>query len=113
MVMVCHAKNLAVPDVSKEEPNSYVKVYLLPDSAKATKRKTRVIHKNCHPSFMEMLEYRMPWEIVRSRTLQVCCLTPKQCSDVISEHRLPRGVSANLADFFNELDHVCSWCLLQ
>jgi hypothetical protein len=41
MVMVCHAKNLAVPDVSKEEPNSYVKVYLMPDPAKATKRKTR------------------------------------------------------------------------
>jgi len=29
MVMVCHAKNLAVPDVSKEEPNSYVKVNML------------------------------------------------------------------------------------
>jgi hypothetical protein len=29
MVMVCHAKNLAVPDVSKEEPNSYVKVDML------------------------------------------------------------------------------------
>lgn len=26
MVMIMHAKNLAIPDVSKEEPNSYVKV---------------------------------------------------------------------------------------
>ena len=25
-VMVCHAKNLALPDGSKEEPNSYAKV---------------------------------------------------------------------------------------
>jgi hypothetical protein len=46
-------------------------VYLIPDAQKVTKRKTRVIHKNCHPSFMEMLEYRMPWEVVKNRTLQV------------------------------------------
>ena len=54
-VMVCHAKNLAMPDGSKEEPNSYVKVYLRPDPVKVTKRKTKVVRKNCHPSFMEMV----------------------------------------------------------
>merc|ERR1712223_705261 len=57
-VMICHAKDLAIPDGSKDEPNSYVKVYLRPDPHKATKRKTRVVRKNRHPSFMEMLEYR-------------------------------------------------------
>ena len=51
--------------------NIILKVYLMPDPAKATKRKTRVIHKNCHPSFMEMLEYRMPWEVIKNKTLQV------------------------------------------
>jgi phosphatidylinositol-4-phosphate 3-kinase len=55
-VMVCHAKNLAIPDGSKDEPNSYVKVYMRPDPHKATKRKTRVVRKNCHPSFMEMVK---------------------------------------------------------
>ena len=54
-VMVRHAKNLAIPDGSRDEPNSYVKVYLRPDHHKATKRKTRVVRKNCHPSFMEMV----------------------------------------------------------
>jgi hypothetical protein len=44
----------------------------MPDPTKVTKRKTRVIHKNCHPSFMEMLEYRMPLDAVRHKTLQVC-----------------------------------------
>ena len=52
-VMVCHAKNLANPDGSGKEPNSYVKVYLRPDPLKDTKRNTRVVKKNCHPSFME------------------------------------------------------------
>lgn len=38
-----------------QEPNTYVKVYLKPDPTKATKRKTKVVKKNCHPSFMEMV----------------------------------------------------------
>jgi hypothetical protein len=57
-VMICHAKDLAIPDGSKDEPNSYVKVYLRPDPHKATKRKTRVVRKNRHPSFMEMVSSR-------------------------------------------------------
>ena len=56
-VMVCHAKNLANPDGSGKEPNSYVKVYLRPDPLKDTKRNTRVVKKNCHPSFMEPVSY--------------------------------------------------------
>lgn len=39
-----------------QEPSTYVKVYLLPDAAKVTKRKTKVVRKNCHPSFMEMVK---------------------------------------------------------
>jgi hypothetical protein len=31
--------------------------------------------KNCHSSFMEMLKYQMPWEVVKNRTLQVKYLT--------------------------------------
>ena len=54
----------------QEEPNAYVKVKLHPDPTKVTKRKTKVVRKNCNPSFMEMLEYRIDEEIVRCRTLQ-------------------------------------------
>jgi len=69
-VMVHHAKDLAMPDNSRDEPNSYVKVYLMPDPRKGTKRRTRVVRRNQHPSFMEMLEYRMPLDVIRCRTLQ-------------------------------------------
>ncbi|XP_046487205.1 phosphatidylinositol 4-phosphate 3-kinase C2 domain-containing subunit beta isoform X2 [Neodiprion pinetum] len=68
-VMVHHARGL--PKVANaQEPNTYVKVYLKPDPTKATKRKTKVVKKNCHPSFMEMLEYRMPIEVIKDRTLE-------------------------------------------
>jgi len=69
-VMVHHIENLSFSDPSKEEPNAYVKVYLHPDPTKITKRKTKVVKKNCNPSFMEMLEYRIPLDVVKCRTLQ-------------------------------------------
>lgn len=46
----------ALPKVANsQEPNTYVKVYLKPDPSKETKRKTKVVKKNCHPSFMELV----------------------------------------------------------
>lgn len=52
--MIHHARGL--PKVANaQEPNTYVKVYLKPDPTKVTKRKTKVVKKNCHPSFMEMV----------------------------------------------------------
>ncbi|XP_033209286.1 phosphatidylinositol 4-phosphate 3-kinase C2 domain-containing subunit beta isoform X2 [Belonocnema kinseyi] len=68
-VMVHHVRGLSkVPNAP--EPNTYVKVYLKPDPTKATKRKTKVIKKNCHPTFMETLEYRMPLHVIKERTLE-------------------------------------------
>lgn len=51
-VMVHHARGLPLINNS-QEPSTYVKVYLVPDPSKTTKRKTKVVRKNCHPSFME------------------------------------------------------------
>jgi phosphatidylinositol-4-phosphate 3-kinase len=42
-----------------------VKVYLHPDPSKQTKRKTKVVKKSCNPTFMEMLEYRIPLQYAR------------------------------------------------
>lgn len=53
-VMVHHVRGL--PRLSNgQEPSTYVKIYLRPDDNKETKRKTKVVKRNCHPSFMEMV----------------------------------------------------------
>jgi phosphatidylinositol-4-phosphate 3-kinase len=54
MVMVHHARSLSTV-AGGQEPSTYVKVYLLPDQSKVTKRKTKVVRRNCHPTFMEMV----------------------------------------------------------
>ncbi|XP_045492000.1 phosphatidylinositol 4-phosphate 3-kinase C2 domain-containing subunit alpha [Colias croceus] len=68
-VLILHAQSLATTPQGLP-PNPYVKVYLVPDPTKETKRKTRVLKRNSHPSFMEMLEYRLPLEVVKTRSLQ-------------------------------------------
>lgn len=68
-VLILHAQSLALTPQGLP-PNPYVKVYLVPDPSKETKRKTRVLKRNSHPSFMEMLEYRLPYEVVVTRNLQ-------------------------------------------
>lgn len=55
-IMVHHARGLPVVG-NAQEPSTYVKVYLQPDPKKTTKRKTKVVKRNCHPSFMEMVSF--------------------------------------------------------
>lgn len=68
--MVHHAKDL--PRIAgNQEPSTYVKVYLLPDHNKATKRKTKVVKKNCYPSFMEMvIIFKIPYLILLECSIQ-------------------------------------------
>lgn len=71
VIMVMHAKNLHSPRSSS--PDCYVKTYLIPDPNKVTKRKTRVVTKSCHPTFMEMIVYHgIALETVQRKILQVC-----------------------------------------
>lgn len=59
IVMIHHV--VALPNTpGGQPPNTYVKVYLKPDSSKATKRKTKVVRKNCNPSFMETVSGTLP-----------------------------------------------------
>lgn len=37
------------------DPDPYVKTYLLPDPQKTTKRKTKVARKTCNPTYNEMV----------------------------------------------------------
>lgn len=68
-IMVMHAKNLSSPKGTAPDP--YIKTYLLPDTNKTTKRKTKIVSKNCHPTFMEMLVYNLPLDVVRHKALHV------------------------------------------
>uniref|UniRef100_A0A8C5P979 Phosphatidylinositol-4-phosphate 3-kinase catalytic subunit type 2 beta n=1 Tax=Leptobrachium leishanense TaxID=445787 RepID=A0A8C5P979_9ANUR len=54
-IMVMHIRGLPLQD--NNEPNPYVKIYLLPDPQKTTKRKTKVARKTCNPTYNEMLIY--------------------------------------------------------
>ena len=54
-IMIMHARNLYSSRTA--DPDTYVKTYLLPDPYKQTKRKTKVIYKSKHPTFMEMITY--------------------------------------------------------
>ncbi|CAG9823212.1 unnamed protein product [Phaedon cochleariae] len=90
-VMVQHARGL--PRLSNgQEPSTYVKVYLHPDAPKATKRKTKVVRKNCHPSFMEMLEYRMQLDVIKVRKLQATVWS----YDALQENEYMGGVELDL-----------------
>ncbi|XP_051160561.1 phosphatidylinositol 4-phosphate 3-kinase C2 domain-containing subunit beta isoform X2 [Leptopilina boulardi] len=98
-VMVHHARGL--PKVANaQEPNTYVKVYLKPDPTKATKRKTKVVKKNCHPSFMEMLEYRMSLDAIKERTLEATIWN----HDTLQENEFLGGIRLPLSrlDLTNE-----------
>uniref|UniRef100_T1J9I0 Uncharacterized protein n=1 Tax=Strigamia maritima TaxID=126957 RepID=T1J9I0_STRMM len=68
-IMVMHARNLT--SSKNTGPDVYVKTYLLPDMHKITKRKTKMVRRTTHPTFMEMLQYQMSLSIVRDRVLQV------------------------------------------
>uniref|UniRef100_UPI00398F1EB9 phosphatidylinositol 4-phosphate 3-kinase C2 domain-containing subunit beta-like isoform X10 n=1 Tax=Pristiophorus japonicus TaxID=55135 RepID=UPI00398F1EB9 len=54
-VMVKHVKNIFLADGSA--PDAYVKIYLLPDVERVTKRKTKVVPKNSNPTYNQILEY--------------------------------------------------------
>ncbi|CAG0893611.1 unnamed protein product [Cyprideis torosa] len=91
-VTIHHAKNLRTSQDA--EPNAYAKVYLLSDPRKATKRKTRIVKKNSHPTFMEPIEYRLPLSYVQSKTLFISLYH----YDPLSENEFLGAVRLNLRD---------------
>jgi len=50
---------------------SYVKCYLLPDTSKASKRKTKVKRGTCSPHYNESFKYQINVAELYTRTLQV------------------------------------------
>ncbi|XP_068170480.1 phosphatidylinositol 4-phosphate 3-kinase C2 domain-containing subunit beta isoform X2 [Antennarius striatus] len=58
-IMVMHIRGLPLQDGS--DPDPYVKLYLLPDPQKTSKKKTKAARRTCNPTYNEMLVYeRIP-----------------------------------------------------
>ncbi|KAK9294826.1 hypothetical protein QLX08_010690 [Tetragonisca angustula] len=79
LIIVIHKiANLPLPQNDPHNiPDPYVKLYLLPDRHKETKRKTAVMKDNCNPVFDEQFEYVVSQADLNSRTLEVSVCTQK------------------------------------
>lgn len=103
ILQIHHARSLPIT-TGGQEPNTYVKTYLIPDRSKITKRKTKVIKKSCFPSFMETLEYRMPIQAIRLKTLQITVWE----HDTLQENEFLGGVQLPLVDQ-NLKEEIVGW----
>lgn len=74
-IMVMHIRGLQLLQ-DGNDPDPYVKIYLLPDPQKTTKKKTKVARKTCNPTYNEMLVYDgIPKGDLRQRELQLSVLS--------------------------------------
>ncbi|XP_075569478.1 phosphatidylinositol 4-phosphate 3-kinase C2 domain-containing subunit alpha isoform X4 [Pelecanus crispus] len=93
-IMVMHIKDLVTEDGA--DPNPYVKTYLLPDTHKTSKRKTKISRKTRNPTFNEMLVYSgYSMETLKQRELQLSVLS----AESLRENFFLGGVTLSLKDF--------------
>ncbi|XP_063294346.1 phosphatidylinositol 4-phosphate 3-kinase C2 domain-containing subunit alpha [Pelobates fuscus] len=93
-VMVMHIKDLVTED--NNDPNPYVKTYLLPDPHKTSKRKTKIARKTCNPTFNEMLVYSgYNKDTLKQRELQLSVLS----AESLRENFFLGGLTLPLKDF--------------
>uniref|UniRef100_A0A8C2W3P5 Phosphatidylinositol 4-phosphate 3-kinase C2 domain-containing subunit alpha n=2 Tax=Chinchilla lanigera TaxID=34839 RepID=A0A8C2W3P5_CHILA len=93
-IMVMHIKDLVTEDGA--DPNPYVKTYLLPDTHKTSKRKTKISRKTRNPTFNEMLVYSgYSKETLRQRKLQLSVLS----AESLRENFFLGGITLPLKDF--------------
>ncbi|XP_062616262.1 phosphatidylinositol 4-phosphate 3-kinase C2 domain-containing subunit alpha-like isoform X2 [Saccostrea cucullata] len=90
-IMIMHAKDLPA---TSELPSPYVKTYLLPDPDKETKRKTKIIKHSTHPTFNEVIEYKMSLDELKQKILQVSVWD----HDVLKENNLLGAVYIKLRE---------------
>ncbi|XP_042669226.1 phosphatidylinositol 4-phosphate 3-kinase C2 domain-containing subunit alpha isoform X2 [Centrocercus urophasianus] len=93
-IMVMHIKDLVTEDGA--DPNPYVKTYLLPDTHKTSKRKTKISRKTRNPTFNEMLVYSgYSVETLKQRELQLSVLS----AESLRENFFLGGITLSLKDF--------------
>ncbi|KAL4225582.1 Phosphatidylinositol 4-phosphate 3-kinase C2 domain-containing subunit alpha [Mactra antiquata] len=103
LIMIMHAKDL--PLVGSEPPSPYVKTYLLPDPEKQTKRKTKVFKDSTHPTYNELIEYKISRENLRYKLLQVTIWD----HDVLKENNFLGAVYIKLRDIDFNGDCTGQW----
>uniref|UniRef100_A0A4W5NKD1 Phosphatidylinositol-4-phosphate 3-kinase catalytic subunit type 2 beta n=1 Tax=Hucho hucho TaxID=62062 RepID=A0A4W5NKD1_9TELE len=70
-IMVMHIRGLQ-PLQEGTDPDPYVKLYLLPDPQKTSKRKTKAARRTCNPTYNEMLVYdRIPRGDLQQRVIHL------------------------------------------
>lgn len=78
LVVVVHkVANIPMKDASTI-PDPYVKIYILPERTKETKRRTQVVKDNCNPVFDESFEYVLNQGELATKQLEVTVCTQKQ-----------------------------------
>ncbi|NXS72403.1 P3C2A kinase, partial [Pandion haliaetus] len=101
-IMVMHIKDL-VKDGA--DPNPYVKTYLLPDTHKTSKRKTKISRRTRNPTFNEMLVYSgYSMETLKQRELQLSVLS----AESLRENFFLGGITLSLKDF-NLCKETVNW----
>ncbi|XP_068219497.1 extended synaptotagmin-2-B [Palaemon carinicauda] len=77
LVVVVHQVQGLEKEEDGELPDPYVKLYLLPDRSKDSKRKTDVIKDDCNPKFDERFEYSVSPNELTHRRLEVSVINKK------------------------------------
>ncbi|XP_070001633.1 extended synaptotagmin-2 isoform X6 [Penaeus vannamei] len=77
LIIVVHQIENLPKEEDGELPDPYVKLYLLPDRSKDSKRKTDVIKDDCNPKYDERFEYPIPPNELTQRTLEVSVINKK------------------------------------
>nr|XP_022907174.1 extended synaptotagmin-2 isoform X1 [Onthophagus taurus] len=109
IVVIHQIANLPLKDPSNI-PDPYVKLYLLPDRSRETKRKTVVVKDNCNPIFDESFEYLISQGELSSQQLEVTVCTQKQL--FYSSTNVMGQVIVDLSQF-NLTQPINSWFDLQ
>ncbi|XP_056129210.1 phosphatidylinositol 4-phosphate 3-kinase C2 domain-containing subunit beta [Lampris incognitus] len=74
-IMVMHIRGLQ-PLQDGTDPDPYVKLYLLPDPQKTSKRKTKAARRTCNPTYNELLVYeRIPQGDLEQRVIHLRVLS--------------------------------------
>ncbi|KAA0192500.1 hypothetical protein HAZT_HAZT001900 [Hyalella azteca] len=103
---------LTIKGLEKEDdgelPDPYVKIYLLPDRSRDSKRKTDVIKDSCSPVYDERIEYAISPNELTQRTLEVSVVNKKgffhlQKSSVMGQVKIDCGL-LNPQDITNWYD---------